>query len=223
MLPIFLTAMGLGLAVAAPVGPVGTTVIRQGMLGGWSRSFWVGQGAALTDFVYILATWIGLTPLLTRFTALPLILYGAGTLMMGRMAVGALTEAFRGEMNALASTGPEAAPSGPWYRALVLGLGVTVINPATITIWLSLGGAFISANLAGRSSLEAILLMSGIWLGSALWYSTLAVIVGVARAAVERIPWLFRAVAASSGLVLLAFTLGFAWKFGTGILALWPG
>lgn len=37
MLTTFLAAVGLGLAVAAPVGPTGTTAIRQGLSGGWRR------------------------------------------------------------------------------------------------------------------------------------------------------------------------------------------
>lgn len=226
MLSTFLAAVGLGLAVAAPVGPTGTTAIRHGLAAGWRQTFWIGQGAALTDFLYILATYVGLTPLLARFTWLPLVLYAAGVVMIGRMAWGALREALVGAPApvAVASGGvpvsPTASPTLSWHRALRLGLAVTVVNPATITAWLTVGGSFISQNLSGRGTLESVVLMSGIWVGTASWFAILAVIVGVARAAVGRIPWLFRAVGGLSGLVLAGFALRFAWQLGQGLLAL---
>lgn len=261
MLTTFLAAVGLGLAVAAPIGPTGTTAIRHGLSGGGLQTFWIGQGAALTDFLYILATYLGLTPLLTRLTWLPLVLYGAGVVIIGRMAWGALREAVVGspasELADGAAVGAQASGEGvvaaagarasgegliraagalashkgsatgedplPWHRALWLGLAVTVVNPATITSWLTVGGSFISQNLTGRSTAESLLLMSGIWIGTASWFTVLAVIVGVARAAVGRIPWLFRAVGGLSGLVLTGFAVRFAWQFTQELLGFWPG
>ncbi len=51
---------------------------------------------------------------------------------------------------------------------------------------------------------------SAIWAGSALWFSILAGIVGIARARIEQLPWLFRAVGFVSGLILLGFAIAFA-------------
>lgn len=145
------------------------------------------------------------------------------------MAWGALREALVG-VPAPVSLGAgggsvvaAAAPTLAWHRALRLGLTVTVVNPATITSWLTVGGSFISQNLVGRGTAESLLLMSGIWVGTAAWFTVLAGIVGVARAAVGRIPWLFRAVGGLSGLVLGAFAVRFAWQLAQGLLALSKG
>jgi threonine/homoserine/homoserine lactone efflux protein len=92
----------------------------------------------------------------------------------------------------------------------MLGVGITLINPATITYWLSVGGAFVAANLIERSLMAAIGAMLAIWAGSAFWFSILASIVGVARARIEQLPWLFRAVGIVSGLILFGFAVTFA-------------
>ncbi|HYI16443.1 MAG TPA: LysE family transporter, partial [Thermomicrobiales bacterium] len=97
-----------------------------------------------------------------------------------------------------------------WTTLLLLGVGITLINPATITYWLSVGGAFVAANLVERSLAGAFGAMLAIWVGSALWFTILAVIVGVTRARIEQLPWLFRAVGIVSGLILLAFAIAFA-------------
>lgn len=221
MFSTFLVAFGLGLAVAVPIGPTGTLAIRHGLSGGWRQTFWIGQGAALTDFLYILATYAGVTLLLTRLTWLPLLLLAGGVLMLGRMALSSLREALQGAPAVQFQS--ESTAALPWHRALRLGLAVTVVNPATITSWLSLGGSFISANLVGRAAGESILLMSGIWFGTAVWFTLLAGIIGLARAMVGRSPWLFRAVGAVSGLVLAGFAVRFAWQLVQGLLVLWQG
>lgn len=202
----------LGLAIAAPVGPTSMTAIRRGLATGAWAAFWVGMGAALTDFFYIAATYVGFTPLLERVPGLKTVLYIAGALVLAWIAFGAIRDALSG-----AGTPTISADSTnivtvreSWTSLLLLGVGVTLVNPATITYWLSVGGAFVAANLVERSLMGALGAMLAIWAGSALWFSILAGIVGVARARIEQLPWLFRAVGILSGLILLAFALTFA-------------
>ena len=73
----------LGLAIAAPIGPTSMTAIRRGLATGAWAAFWVGMGAALTDFLYIAATYVGFTPLLERIPGLKTILYSAGAIGLG--------------------------------------------------------------------------------------------------------------------------------------------
>ncbi|MBI3962186.1 MAG: LysE family transporter, partial [Deinococcus sp.] len=209
----FSRAVALGFAVAAPLGPTGTTAVRQGLTSGALVTFWIGMGAAFTDLFYILATYWGITPLLFRLPWLTPLLYGLGALMLGRMGLGAVRQAARGGRSFSAPTpgGNLPALSG-WRAPLLLGISVTVVNPATITSWLSIGGAFIAAHLLTLSPLQAVGVMLGILVGSAAWFSILALLVGVARASLGRLPWLFRAAGLLSGLALLGFALAFAWK-----------
>ncbi len=216
---LMLSAVALGFAVAAPLGPTGTTAIRQGLVAGAGAAFWIGMGAALTDLAYITATYLGLTPLLLRLPWLTPLLYAVGALMLGRMGLGALREAWRGASvpPSVATPVPASAaarPAGPthWWTPLLLGITITVVNPATITSWLSIGGAFVAAHLIGVPPLPTAGALLGILLGSAAWFTILAGIVAVARAYLDRLPWLFRAITAGSGLILLGFALAFAWQ-----------
>lgn len=214
-MPDYLSLLGrsflLGLAIAVPIGPTSMTAIRRGLATGAWAAFWVGMGAALTDFFYIAATYAGFTPLLERVPALKITLYIAGAFVLGRIAYGAIHDALTGAGAPhllVESSGVIARER--WTSLLLLGVGVTLINPATITYWLSVGGAFVAANLVERSLAGAIGAMLAIWLGSAFWFSILAGIVGVARARIERLPWLFRVVGFVSGLILLGFAFAFA-------------
>ena len=215
---LMLSAVALGFAVAAPLGPTGTTAVRQGLVAGAGTAFWIGMGAALPDLAYITATYLGVTPLLLRLPWLTPLLYAVGALMLGRMGGGALRDAWRGTSVPPAAV-PARAPAagralaGPgWWSPLLLGISITLVNPATITSWLALGGAFVAAHLVGLPPLPTAGVLLGILLGSAGWFTILAGIVAVARAYLDRLPWLFRAVTAGSGLILLGFALSFAWQ-----------
>jgi len=213
--PDYLSLLGrsflLGLAIAAPIGPTSMTAIRRGLATGAWAAFWVGMGAALTDFLYIAATYAGFTPLLERVPGLKTILYIAGAFVLARIAWGAIRDAMSGVgMPVVILTDSSIVVRERWTTLLLLGVGITLINPATITYWLSVGGAFVAANLVERSLAGAFGAMLAIWVGSALWFTILAVIVGVTRARIEQLPWLFRAVGIVSGLILLAFAIAFA-------------
>lgn len=214
-MPDYIALLGraflLGLAIAAPIGPTSMTAIRRGLATGAWAAFWVGMGAALTDFIYIAATYAGFTPLLERVPGLKTVLYIAGAAVLARIAYGAIRDALTGRGTPIvASDSATVIVRERWTALVLLGVGVTLINPATITYWLSVGGAFVAANLVERSLAGATGAMLAIWAGSALWFSILAIIVGVARARIEQLPWLFRAVGFVSGLILLAFAVAFA-------------
>ena len=210
-------AMALGFAVAAPVGPTGITAIRLGLARGAATAFWIGMGAAVTDYAYVLLTYAGLGPAIVYVTWLPTVLYVVGALVLGRMAVAAISDviARRKQPAGEAVTSPAAGGRDldpGWRPALVLGLSITVVNPATITSWLTMGGAFVAANLHSVAVPVAIVILLGIGAGSAAWFTILAALVWTARAAASRLPVILDLVGALSALILLSFALSFAFK-----------
>ncbi len=214
-MPDYVSLLGrsflLGLAIAAPIGPTSMTAIRRGLATGAWAAFWIGMGAALTDFMYIAATYAGFTPILERVPGLKTILYIAGAVVLARIAFGAIRDALSGAGTPTIDNVPGTVVAREsWTALMLLGMGITLINPATITYWLSVGGAFVAANLVDRSLPGAAGAMLAIWAGSALWFSILAGIVGAARHRIERLPWLFRGVGLASGLILMAFAIAFA-------------
>ncbi len=90
MIAALLSALLLGLSVAAPIGPVNLAVIRTGLVRGPRAAWLVGLGAAVVDTGYLLLTYAGVAPLLLRVRWVAPLLALAGSLILVRMAWGAL-------------------------------------------------------------------------------------------------------------------------------------
>jgi threonine/homoserine/homoserine lactone efflux protein len=58
---IFIKGMLLGLAIAAPVGPIGILCIQRSLRDGWKKGFFSGLGAASADGLLALIAYIGIS------------------------------------------------------------------------------------------------------------------------------------------------------------------
>lgn len=58
---LLLRGLAIGLAIAAPVGPIGILCIRQSLAFGWLHGFVAGLGAATADAMYGCVAAFGLT------------------------------------------------------------------------------------------------------------------------------------------------------------------
>lgn len=65
MLLLFLKGLMIGLAIAAPVGPIGILCIQRSLHDGFKIGFMTGIGAALADGTYGLIAGFGLTAIST--------------------------------------------------------------------------------------------------------------------------------------------------------------
>lgn len=198
---------GLGVSVAAPLGPVSAAAIREGLERGALPAFLIGLGAATVDFFYLGLVYLGVAPLLLRLPWLMTGFYLAGAFLLGHMARGALKRAREGGLPAPAGGGRRTTGNG-----YLFGLGITLLNPSTIVSWLGLGGAFASAYLTTLSWTGAGLILLSVFAGSATWFATLALMVGAARRAAGGRPWVYRAVNLVAGLALGAYALVFLWR-----------
>lgn len=190
----------LGVSVAAPIGPVGAAVIREGLERGGRSAFLIGLGAATVDFVYLALVYLGVVPILLHFPWVMTGFYAAGALLLGQMAYASLKRAWEGGLP---------APAAGRGSGFLFGLGITLFNPATIVSWLGLGGAFASAWLVGRGWGEAAGGLLAVFAGSTAWFGLLALLVGLARRMAGQRPWLFRSVNLLAGMALGWFCLRF--------------
>jgi threonine/homoserine/homoserine lactone efflux protein len=188
----------LGLAIAAPVGPIGVLVIRRTLAVGPKAGLVSGLGAATADAGYGLVAVLGLAAL-TR----PLVAHAD----LLRVVGGAFLCTF-GIRTFLARPSDAAAAEGPVARlwgAYLSTLALTVTNPLTI---LSFAAAFAGLGLVaakGHASHAGIILVTAVFLGSALWWAILSGGVGLLRGrlgvrALRAINW-------GSGLLLVGFGL----------------
>jgi threonine/homoserine/homoserine lactone efflux protein len=157
----FLRGVAIGFSIAAPVGPIGVLCIRRTLAEGRGHGFASGLGAATADAVYGCIAGFGLTAvsdlLVSQQTWLRLI-GGFFLCYLGMKIFFA-----RPAQSTLSPKG--GAVAGAYLSTLFL----TLTNPMTI---LSFAAVFAGLGLGGGAPdyAGAALLVSGVFLGSALWW-----------------------------------------------------
>jgi threonine/homoserine/homoserine lactone efflux protein len=191
---LFWKGLLIGLAIAAPVGPIGVLCIRRTLNEGRLAGFVTGMGAATADGFYGAVAALGISAVSSRLIdhADAIKLIGGGFLCY----LGARTLAAQTEANAATASGNGLL--GIYGSSLAL----TITNPTTI---LSFVAVFAGLGLAesGDDRGAASWIVAGVFLGSALWWLFLSNLVGFFRRALTpaRRIWINRL----SGLVLLGF------------------
>jgi putative LysE/RhtB family amino acid efflux pump len=202
-LDLFLRGILLGLAVAAPVGPIGVLCIQRSLAGGFWMGFSGGIGTAVADALYAALAAAGFAVLL-----------GGNLGMAGPVPVqqilqwgGALFIAWLGWRTLSSAPAGESAANAPLegrpVRLFAVTFALTMSNPATI---LSFAALFAGLGLAADPTLGAAAsAVAGVFIGSLLWWALLSG--GIAalrhRVGVEMRRWINRI----AGMVLILFAI----------------
>ncbi len=203
----------MGLAIAAPPGPVNVEIIRRGLGEGFRAALLTGIGSTIADVVYILIAYGGADPLSRRQGAGRL-LFSAGALVLIYLGVMAIRAALRPVPLPAAADDAEGRSVGRGRRAFTTGFVITIFNPMTIAFWLGILGASLAARPRQQLGTE-LLYVASLMLGCLLWVALLSAALHFGRAFV-RGPAL-RIVSAVAGLSLIGFGLQFALRaFGAG-------
>lgn len=200
-LSFLLRGIVLGLAVAAPVGPIGVLCIRRSLAEGRTVGFAVGLGAATADATYGAVAGLGLTVV--------------SAFLVDQQAwlrlVGGVFLCYLGLRTILSRPAERAAGDerrgGGLLGAYASTFFLTLTNPTTILSFAAIfAGVGVGAE-AGDSSV--VLLVGGVFLGSALWWLILSTGVGLFRNKLG--PRGMRAVNVVSGTAILVFGLAAVW------------
>ena len=203
MLAALLTGLGLGLFVAAQVGPVSLLCIRSVLRGRLATGLAIGLGAAVIDVAYASLGVAGTARLLTG-PALRTWLGLAGAAVLIAMGARTLVSAWRVRLGA-ETPGEVATP----LRALRTSLAATASNPLTIGSWAAIFAAASAASVATGPATTATLL-TGIGLGTLAWFSFLSAVLTLVRHRFgERS---LRLVDVAAGLGLLGFGGLLGWR-----------
>lgn len=184
----------LGLAIAAPVGPIGMLCINRTL----ERGFWAGVagglGTALADGLYALLAAMGFSvfaAVLDRVTTPLAFVGGVFLLWLGFKSLKPRPPAKAATTGARDLLGTTAAT-----------FALTMTNPATI---LAFAGIFAALQLAETDNAGKIVVVAGVFAGSMLWWALLSGGVALAH---RRLPEGFVTwTARLSGLVMIAFGL----------------
>ena len=156
-----LTGIGVGLAVAAPVGPIGILCIRRTLTEGRATGLATGFGAASADAVYgiIAATGLAISGVLVSHA--DLLRVGGGTLiaLLGILSLRTFS---------LNRTAKEvASASHGLHGAFLTTFALTLGNPMTILVFV---GLIAGLGAAIDNPLAPYLLVVGVFIGSATWW-----------------------------------------------------
>ncbi len=200
----FLQALWIGLAIAAPVGPIGLLVIQRTLDHGRAVGLATGLGAAVADACYGAIGAFGVAVVMNALQAarVPLALFGGAML---------LWLAWRSWSTVPAEGAAEVSAAPGLAGSFAATFVLTLSNPATILSFIAIFGAMGARQIGPMSPLPLVL---GVLLGSALWWLLLSAV--VARLRHRFGPEARRWVGRVSALVLAAFAL---WQWA----GLWPG
>jgi threonine/homoserine/homoserine lactone efflux protein len=167
---LFLQALWIGLAIAAPVGPIGLLVIQRTLRDGMAVGLATGLGAACADATYGAVGAFGVTVLISALQSarVPLALLGGVFL---------LWLAWRSWWAAPVKAGAQISSAPRLWSSFAATFLLTLSNPATILSFIAIFGA-----MAGPGVLRSPWLMvAGVFLGSALWWLLLCALVSALR------------------------------------------
>ena len=203
-LPLYAKGLIVGLAIAAPVGPIALLVIQRTISAGWTAGLATGLGAALADSYYGAIAALSLS-LVQHF----LVNHRRGIALAGGIFLCLLG------IRSLV-TRQSTDPAKPRRSAVGL-LGdfastfiLTLANPMTILAFIAIFAVMDTA-AAGRSFSSAMELVLSVLAGSAIWWLCLSIGIGVLRHRLDAVArrWITR----TSGAMIIGF----------GVYSLWLG
>lgn len=193
-LDFFLKGIILGFSIAAPVGPIGVLCIRRTLEFGRFSGLFSGLGAAFADAIYAVIAAFGLT-------------FIANFLLEGQFwlrLIGGAFLLYLGWKTFIAE--PRAQSKNITHTTLlndfISTFFLTITNPMTILSFLAVFAGIGLSNIQG-DYIQAGKLVSGVFLGSAIWWLTLSEGITLFRKKVSHdvMRWINRA----AGLIILSF------------------
>ncbi|MCG5059750.1 MAG: LysE family translocator [Limnoraphis sp. WC205] len=187
----FLKGLLVGFSIAAPVGPIGVLCIRRSLTYGKKTGFISGLGAATADAMYGCIAGFGLS-LVSNFLVSQQVLF---------KIFGGLFLCYLGLKTFLEKPATEAATSNQIAGAFASTFFLTITNPMTILSFLAI---FAGLGLATANHyLDAVILVLGVFIGSASWWLLLASGVSLFREKFS--DRTLKAVNQISGVIILGF------------------
>jgi threonine/homoserine/homoserine lactone efflux protein len=198
----------MGLAAAAPMGPVNMLAIRRGVIGGWRHTLACGIGSVAGDLIFFSLVLLGghyLSSDLSNPT-LQTVLEAIGVILLLPLGIYFLIRAVKEPLRAYTSARQhwdEGTVPAHLATDVAAGFALTIFNPLTITYWVGVTANWLpfAHSIFGSQAPGWGILMAAA--GLITWFTTLIVAV---RFIPHRIgPTFFRLVNATFGLILLGF------------------
>ena len=175
MLVNFIKALIVGIAVSVPLGPVGILCIQKTLSKGQLNGFSLGLGAALADLIFAAITLFSLafvTDFLETNRPWVLLVGGAVIIFLGMNLL------FKNPLSLLREKKVE--QTGKLTDG-VQGFVITLTNPGALVLMLSVFAFAGIDSSAFDVPLSMFVLLSGVFLGEALWWFGLTSVTNIFR------------------------------------------
>lgn len=188
---------GVGIAMAAPMGPVNIMVIHRGVRHGFMAAFIAGMGALVGDGLYAAVAAFGITAISETIEGhMGLIQLVGGFVLIGF-----------GLMLVLSKPHPERRVEEDtrlsMFGAAFSSFVLCVTNPALLLAFVAVFAGLDDLGRAPDNYISAIELTAGVLAGGAVWWFFVASIVGRYRSRIN-LRWL-RLINIIAGVALIAF------------------
>ncbi len=205
---VLLAAFLMGLAAAAPMGPVNMLAIRRGLIGGWRHTLACGIGSVSGDLILFSIVLVGGQYFFSDVSnpTLQTVLEAIGVVVLLPLGIYILVRAVKDPMRAFASARQH------WHEETVPAhliaevtdcVALTIFNPLTILYWVGVTSNWLpfAHSVLGYSAPVWGILMAAAGLMS--WFTALIIVV---RFIPHRIgPTFFRLVNTVLALVVVGF------------------
>jgi len=194
--PSFLVGYGLGLFVAAQIGPVSLLIVRSVVRGNFRIGFAMATAVALVDLGYAALGLAGAARVLEQTEAVRLTFGFVGAAVLVSIGVRTMWIGFRARFG-LETDEEVATPR----RAFATAFAATALNPLTIALWTAAASAAVSGG--SRSTAGTVGLLVGVGLGTLTWYTAFAGAIALTRRRIG--PRLLAAIDIGAGAGILGF------------------
>ena len=201
-------AFFMGLAAAAPMGPVNMLAIRRGLIGGWRHTLACGIGSVTGELILFALVLLGGHYLFSDLSnpTLRTVLAVIGLIVLFPLGIYFLVRAVKEPLRAYISARQrwdEGTVPAHLATDITTGFALTVFNPLTMIYWVGVTAnwlPFAHSIIGSKAPGWGILMVAA---GLMTWFTVLIVVV---RFIPHRIgPTFFRLVNAILGLILLGF------------------
>jgi L-lysine exporter family protein LysE/ArgO len=214
----YISSILLGVTLAAPLGPVGTEVIKRSFRQGFWSAYIVALGSVFGDAACLLVSYLGLTHVL-QLPVAKVCIWSVGSLMLLYLAWSNLKTVLRPD--SLFETSKTRNTN-----AFLLGFLLAIANPLSMAFWFGIFGAMMGETVESSGySFLSFLPHTGILIGVILWFSFLCISLGLFRrilsARFESLRYRFSQIISAFAFTILAyFGISFAIKAIVGFIDL---
>ncbi|MEQ9144179.1 MAG: LysE family transporter [Parvibaculaceae bacterium] len=174
-LVLILSGLAVGIAVAAPIGPVNLICIRRAIKYGMVNGFASGAGAAVGDGVFATIAAFGVTAAIGFVQDYSIWLQLAGGLFLLGLGIHTWFDPPH-----LSDELPEGS-LGELLPVVSVTFFLTITNPATMLGFLAIFGGIAGFTIGTEDYLRATLLVASVIMGSALWWAAITGFVSLFR------------------------------------------